>query len=38
VLSMGYVEPLDQMVVTDGGLEGLILFPGDLLGDLRQFF
>ncbi len=38
VLSMGYVEPLDQMLVTDGGLEGLILFPGDLLGDLRQFF
>lgn len=38
ILSLGYIEPLDEVLVTDGGLEGMILFPGDLIGDLRQFF
>jgi hypothetical protein len=38
IQSLGYVPPLDEVFVSDGGLEGIVTFPGDLLGDLRQFF
>jgi hypothetical protein len=38
IQSLGYIQPLDAVFVSDGGLEGIVTFPGDLLGDLRQFF
>ncbi|NUP10921.1 MAG: hypothetical protein HOW73_33160 [Polyangiaceae bacterium] len=38
IQSLGYVPMTDEFFATDGGLEGLLLVPGDLVGDIRQFF
>jgi len=35
---LGYVPATDEIFVTDGALEGMLLVPGDLVGDIRQFF
>ncbi len=35
---LGYVPATDELFVTDGALEGLLLVPGDLVGDVRQFY
>lgn len=36
--SLTYLEAMDEVVITDGALEGLILLPGSLSGDTRQFY
>ncbi|MFO0553149.1 MAG: hypothetical protein U0271_32475 [Polyangiaceae bacterium] len=38
IKQMGYVENTDEFFATDGALEGLILFPGDFGGDIRQYY
>ena len=38
VQSLGYLPMTDELVATDGGLEGLLFLPGDLVGSIRQFF
>lgn len=38
VSSVGYISAFDEFVVTDGALEGVLLVPGDLVGDIRQFY
>ncbi len=36
--SLQFLPSTDDIVVTDGALEGLLMFPGDLRSDPRQFF
>lgn len=38
IQSLGYLPITDELFVTEGGLEGLLLVPARLAGDLRQFF
>jgi hypothetical protein len=33
-----YSRATDDLLISDGGLEGLLIAPGDLNGDLAQFF
>lgn len=35
---LGYLPTTDEIFVTDGALEGLLMVPGDLVGDVRQFY
>jgi hypothetical protein len=35
---IGYARAVDEIFVTDGGFEGVLLVPGDFLGDFRQVF
>jgi len=37
-LSIHYLKPTDEIVVTDGALEGLLLLRGSLRGEARQYF
>jgi hypothetical protein len=37
-LSIHYLRPTDEIVVTDGALEGLLLLRGSLRGEARQYF
>jgi hypothetical protein len=36
--SLRFLPDTDDIVITDGALEGLLFFPGDLRSDPRQFF
>ncbi len=36
--SMQFLPSVDQLVLSDGGLEGLLLVNGTLIGDPRQYF
>jgi len=36
--SIGYLPFIDELFVTDGGLEGLLLVTSDLSTDIRQYF
>jgi hypothetical protein len=38
VQSLGYLPMTDEVFATDGGLEGLLFLPGDLVGSIRQFY
>ncbi|MBL8744255.1 MAG: hypothetical protein JNK04_24280, partial [Myxococcales bacterium] len=35
---IGYIQATDEIFVTDGSLEGVLLVPGDLVGDIRQYY
>ncbi len=35
---IGYIQATDEIFITDGALEGVLLVPGNLVGDIRQFF
>jgi hypothetical protein len=36
--SINFLPSIDQLVLTDGGLEGVLLVNGTLLGDPKQYF
>jgi hypothetical protein len=35
---LGFLPATDDLFLTDGGLEGLLLVPTNLLGDVRQYY
>jgi hypothetical protein len=36
--TIGYLPVIDELFVTDGGLEGLLIVASDLASDIRQYF